>query len=84
MSCSNRVCHLQYGGKSAGRDFRNHLCECISHLGFTPCLADPDVWMRESQKADGKTYWEYVLLYVDDAHVISYNAKYILENEIGK
>ena len=42
-----------YEGKSAGCDFRNHLRECMSHLGFIPCLADPDVWMREAQKADG-------------------------------
>ena len=37
-----------YGGKSTGRDFRNHLHECMSHLGFSSCLADPDVWMREA------------------------------------
>ena len=40
--------------------------------------------MRPAQKADGSKYWEYVLLYVDDALVISDNAKHILENEIGK
>ena len=73
-----------YGGKSVGKDFRNHFRACMSHIGFTPCLADPDVWMRPAQKADGSKYWEYVLLYVDDALVISDNAKHILENEIGK
>ena len=40
--------------------------------------------MRPAQKADGSSYWEYVLLYVDDALVISDNARHILENEIGK
>ena len=73
-----------YGGKSAGKDFRNHLRECMSHLKFTPCLADPDVWMRPAIKADGTEYWEYVLLYCDDALVISENGREILENEIGK
>ena len=34
-----------YGGKSAGRDFRNHLRSCMHHLDFRPCPADPDVWM---------------------------------------
>jgi hypothetical protein len=33
------------GGKAAGRDFRNNLRACMPHLDFTPCLADPDVWM---------------------------------------
>ena len=32
-----------YGGKMAGRDFRNHLRSCMLHLGFESCLADPDV-----------------------------------------
>ena len=56
----------------------------MSHLKFTPCLADPDVWMRPAIKADGTEYWEYVLLYCDDALVISENGREILENEIGK
>ena len=47
-----------YGGKYAGHDFINHLRECMSHLGFASCLADPDVWMREAQKADGTAYWD--------------------------
>ena len=56
----------------------------MSHLKFTPCLADPDVWMRPAIKDDGTEYWEYVLLYCDDALVISENGREILENEIGK
>ena len=73
-----------YGGKSAGRDFRNHLRKCMSSLGFVPRLADPDVWMREGQKADGTSYWEYVLFYIDNSLVISNNARHVLENKIGK
>jgi Reverse transcriptase (RNA-dependent DNA polymerase) len=42
-----------YGGKSAGRDFRNHLCSCMHFLNFKSCPADPDVWMRPSIKSDG-------------------------------
>jgi hypothetical protein len=34
-----------YGGKAAGQDFKKHLRECIWCLGYTACLADPDVWM---------------------------------------
>ena len=73
-----------YGGKAAGRDFRNHLRHCMRHLGFTSCLADPDVWMRPAIKSDGTEYYEYVLLYTDDTLVISENAEAILRNELGK
>ena len=73
-----------YGGKTAGRDFRNHLRSCMRHLSFKSCPADPDVWMRPAKKSDGTEYYEYVLLYVDDALVISENAEEVLRNEIGK
>jgi hypothetical protein len=34
-----------YSSKSAGVSFCNHLADCMNHLGFTPCLADPDLWL---------------------------------------
>ena len=73
-----------YGGKSAGKDFRNHLRSCMHFLNFKSCPADPDVWMRPSIKSDGTTCYDYVLLYTDDALVISENAENILRNEIGR
>jgi hypothetical protein len=73
-----------YGGKAAGRDFRNHLRACMHHLQFESCPADPDVWMRPAKKSDGSEYYEYILLYTDDALVISDNAENILRNEIGR
>jgi hypothetical protein len=73
-----------YGGKSAGRDFRNHLRQCMAHLDFVSCPADPDVWMRPATKADGTEYYEYILLYTDDTLVISENAEQVLRGELGK
>ena len=67
-----------YGGKAAGRDFRNHLRSCMEFLNFKSCLADPNIWMRPAIKSDGNTYYEYILLYVDDALVVSENAESIL------
>ena len=46
-----------YGGKPARHDFINRLRKCMSHIGFIPCLAKPDAWMRGIQKADGTAYW---------------------------
>jgi hypothetical protein len=56
-----------YGVKSAGAAFRNHLAECMNHLGWNPCRADRDLWMRaETRPDDGVLYWAYILIYVDD------------------
>ena len=79
-----RIVRALYGGKAAGRDFRNSLRSRMQHLGFDSCKADPDVWMQKAMKSDGSQYWEYVLLYTDDALVVSENAKRILREEVGK
>ena len=73
-----------YGGKSAGRDFWNHLRGCMWHIRFKSCPADPDVWMRLVKHSDGCEYYEYVLLYTDDTMVISENEESVLRNELGK
>ena len=73
-----------YGGKTAGTDFHNHLRLCMHYLKFSSCPADPDIWMRPAEKSDGTLYYEYVLLYMDNALVISENVEEILRKEIGK
>jgi hypothetical protein len=60
-----------YGLKSASAAWRAHLAQSMSDLGFTPCQADPDVWMKMATKPDGFQYWEYVLIYVDDILAVS-------------
>jgi hypothetical protein len=73
-----------YGGKAAGRDFRNHLAACMRHLEFVSCPADPDVWMRPAVKSNGDEYYEFVLLYTDDVLVVSENGERLLRDKIGK
>ena len=64
-----------YGMNFAGRDFRNHLRECMKHLGYEFCRADHDVWMRKGKRDDGSCYYEYMLLYTDDCLCISEHPK---------
>ena len=60
-----------YGLKSSGAAFRAFLAEALYDIGYTPSVADPDVWLRPAIKEDGFKYWEYVLCYVDDILAIS-------------
>jgi hypothetical protein len=73
-----------YGGKSAGKDFRNHLRSCMRHLDFVSCPADPDVWMRPAKRSDGTDYYEYILLYTGDALVLSENAEKVPRIDPGR
>ena len=67
QGCKARIVRPLYGCKSAGIGFRNHLRSCMKILGYEPCLADPDLWMREAVSSSGEEYYDYMLLYVDDA-----------------
>ena len=64
-----------YGLKSAGASFRNHLADCMRHLGWTTCEADQDIWMKaETRPSDGHMYYAYALLYVDDIFLVHHDA----------
>jgi hypothetical protein len=60
------VVRALYGLKSSGAAFRSKLSSELRETGYTPCLADPDVYMKARSRSDGSSYWEYVLCYVDD------------------
>ena len=73
-----------YCGKARRRDFRIHIRVCMHFINFTSCPADPDVLIRPAIKSDGTKCCDDVLLYVDDALVVSENAESILRNELGR
>ena len=65
-----------YGLKSAGASFRAHLADCMQHLGYSACLADPDLWMKAAVRPDdGHQYYAYILRYVDDVMAISHDTE---------
>ena len=50
-----------YGLRSSGLRWHEKFADCLRELGFTPCRAEPDIWMRRT----GNIY-EYIGVYVDD------------------
>ena len=48
------VVRALYGLKSAGASWRRHFATSLAEMGFTSCLADPDVWMKRQVKPDGR------------------------------
>ena len=69
-----------YGLNSSGASFRNYLADCMKHLGYEPCLADPDLWYKaEVQPEDGFKFYAYVLLYVDNCMAIGHDPLTVLK-----
>ena len=63
-----------YGLRSSGARFHEKFAETLKHLGFMPCKADPDVWLRDA----GDKY-EYVTTWVDDLLVAMKNPKEFMD-----
>lgn len=55
-----------YGLKSVGASWRAHLAEEIRLMGFTTTITDNDVYRRAQIDQEGKNYYEYLVVYVDD------------------
>jgi hypothetical protein len=50
-----------YGLRTSGLHWHERFTDCLRNEGFSPCKAEPDIWMR----LNGDLY-EYVATYVDD------------------
>ena len=50
-----------YGLRSSGARWHDQLSDVLRKEGFSPCRAEPDIWMRQN----GEQY-EYIAVYVDD------------------
>ena len=63
-----------YGLKSSGLRWHERLSAVLTDMGFTPCLADPDVWMKHCGD-----HYEYIGTYVDDLEIASRHPEAILD-----
>jgi Reverse transcriptase (RNA-dependent DNA polymerase) len=57
-----------YGLRSSGARWHDRFTDCIRELGFFPCKAEPDIWMRKK----GSIY-EYIAVYIDDLAIAMKN-----------
>jgi hypothetical protein len=49
--------------------------DTLKDMGFSPSLADPDIWMRDAGDCH-----EYVCSYVDDLTIIMHDPKAFFDN----
>ena len=48
-------------------------------LNYKPTVADPDVYQKAETTSDGKEYYSYLVVYVDDILSIHENPNIILD-----
>ena len=74
-----------YGLKTSDLRWAQRIHDIMLDMGFSPCKADPCVWLR---KAECSTKYEYVAIYVDDlslhVHVLQSSFKPLKRNTTSK
>eukprot|EP00957_Ditylum_brightwellii_P114413 8722693-Ditylum_brightwellii.AAC.2 len=66
-------------GSSSGAAWHKMIKNTMIHLGFPPCKADSDVWMKAATTLCGFKYCQCVLIYVDDVLHIAYDTKQVMD-----
>ena len=55
-----------YGLKTSAKAWSEFFGKSLKEMGYTPCVTDPDVWMKPLVNKEGYAYWSYMLVYVDN------------------
>ncbi len=63
-----------YGLRTSGLRWHERFADCLRDMGFIPCKAEPDIWMRQN----GDTY-EYIGVYVNDVAATAKDPKAITD-----
>jgi hypothetical protein len=68
-----------YGLRTSGKRWHKRLSDCLCDMGFTPCIAEPDVWLRP--KSD---VYEYIGVYVDDLAIVTKEPQVIIDKLVNQ
>ena len=68
-----------YGLRTSGVRWHERFADCLREMGFQPCKAEPDVWLRPN----GELY-EYIAVYVDDLAIAAKDPQGIINMLTGK
>ena len=68
-----------YGLKTSAKAWSDFFGKLLKEMGYTPCVADPDVWMKPQVNKEGYSYWSYMLVYVDDCLAVHHDPGPVME-----
>ena len=63
-----------YGLRTSGLCWHDKFADCLRDMGFTPCKAEPYIWMRLNTKFG---IYKYIAVYVDDLAIAAKDCKKI-------
>lgn len=75
------VTRALYGLRASGAEWKKTFADFIRYvLGYEPCIgADDNIYRKAETKADGSTYYAYIVVYVDDVLGLHENPNTIMD-----
>eukprot|EP00957_Ditylum_brightwellii_P139238 10612265-Ditylum_brightwellii.AAC.1 len=74
-----KIIRALYGLKSSGATWHKMIKDTMLSLGFMPCQANPDVWLKPSITPCGFEYYKYVLICVDGILHITHDTLLVMK-----
>ena len=68
-----------YGLKTSAKAWSEFFGKSLKEMGYTSCVADPDVWMNNQTNKEGYKYWAYMLVYVDNCLLVYHDPGPVME-----
>jgi Reverse transcriptase (RNA-dependent DNA polymerase) len=72
--CIMIILKVLYGLLSSGLCWHEHFADILRSMGFFPCIAESDIWMRAAGN-----FYEYIAVYVDDICIAAKDPQSIIE-----
>jgi hypothetical protein len=68
-----------YGLRTSGKRWHERLSDCLRDMGFTPCIAEPDIWLLPNNDV-----YEYIGVYVDDLAIVAKEPQIVIDKLIDQ
>ena len=69
-----------YGLKTSANAWSEFFGQLLNEVGYTPCIADPDVWIEPTVNNIAFSYWSYMLIYMDDCLALYQDPRPVIED----
>ena len=74
------IMRVLYGLKTSAKALSEFFCKSLKEMGYTSCVADPDIWMKPQTNKKGYKYWSYMLVYADDCLAVHHDPGPVMED----
>ena len=74
------IIRVLYDLKTSAKAWSEFFDKSLKEMRYTPCVANPNVWMKSQTNNDCYSYWSYMLVYVNDYLAVHHDPEPVMED----